>query len=122
MNRRQWKKACKKAAERLRQEFPGQYVFEPAAGDETVYGPSGYQPPRCGSRAFWNIERRYATVPRGAPIIWEPCYTDCGTEWDCRTALEIYQSRRFAEDFDWEGEMRRLEQQSPVTQPDSGAT
>lgn len=86
MNRRQWKKACKKAAIRLEREFPGQYVIEPARGDETVYAPRGYEPPH-GER---QRGRRFTAPPRGTPIVWEwPGY--CESMWDCKTALEVYE-------------------------------
>lgn len=105
MNRRQWKKACKKAADKLHREFPGQYETQPAEGDETVYAPHRYE---SGCRGpYARIERRYATVPRGAPVIWEHFNTPDCNEWDCKTALEVYEQRRFVEDHDWEAEWRR---------------
>ena len=97
MNRRQWKKACKKAAERLEREFPGQYEIIPAEGDETVYAPVGYKP----ARNEGPVGRRYTSPPRGTPVIWE-CSGYYEPEWDCKTALEVYEHRRWIEDTDWD--------------------
>ena len=94
MNRRQFKKACKKAAARLQAEFPGEFEIVSAEGDETLYAPRGYEPPR-------GEFRRFATPLRGTALVWERTSYETD-EWDCRSALEIYESRRAAEDFDWE--------------------
>jgi len=105
VNRRQWKKACKKAALEVEQRWPGQYKFEPAEGDETVYAPHRYQPPgkpRAGfNRRMWRIEHRYASVPKGASIVWERASYEYD-EWDCRTALDILDQMEFVESVDWE--------------------
>jgi hypothetical protein len=45
VNRRQEKKACKKAAAHLAQEFPGEFEIVPAEGDETVSAPRRFEPP-----------------------------------------------------------------------------
>ena len=111
MNRRQWKKACKKAALEVERRWPGQYTFEPADGDETLYAPRGYQPPgkpRAGfNRRMWRIEHRYASPPRGTPVIWERAgYYE--PEYDCRTALEILDQMDLVESVDWEAEAARM--------------
>jgi len=108
MNPRQWKKACKKAAERLQLEFPGEYAIEPATGDETVVPPREYAPTRAESKSG----RHYTSPPRGTPIIWERAgYYE--PEWECRTALEVYEHRRFIEDTDWE---KLMEEEEAVRQ------
>lgn len=104
MNRRQWKKACKRAAERLAREFPGEFVITMAEGDECVDAPAGYEPPFGASRA----DRRYPDIPRGTPVIWERVSYEYD-EWECRTALEIYEQRRAVEDTDWEALASQLE-------------
>jgi len=106
MNRRQWKKACKKAAAKLQRLYPGQYEYVPARGDETVYSPRGYEPLRHEGR----LGRHYTEVPKGAPIRWYSCHTDCGTEWDVTTALSDYQFMQMVESTDWEAEWKKYEQ------------
>lgn len=119
MNRRQWKKACKKAAERLQREFPGEFEFTPAEGDETVYAPRGYDPGYMPNR-YRRSERRYTSPPRGTPIVWERTSYEYD-EWDCRTALEAYRERRWVEDTDWAALARKEEeafQAKGLLQPD----
>lgn len=86
MNRRQWKKACKKAAAEVERRRPGQYQFVPATGAEAVDAPPGYKSPYHGRRS--RTDRRYPAVPRGTPIVWI-CSGYYEPEWDCYTALEI---------------------------------
>lgn len=86
MNRRQWKKASKKAVAEIERRRPGHYEFVPARGDETVYAPRGYEPPCRGSEA--RLERRYASPPKGTPVVWLSVGYETD-EWDCYTALEI---------------------------------
>jgi hypothetical protein len=104
MNRRQWKKACKKAAIELQRRWPGQYEITPAQGDETVsppakYLPPGRKPPAGLARRLWNVGRHYANAPRGAPIIWT---CDYWGECDCETALHALEMMEFVEATDWE--------------------
>lgn len=104
MNRRQWKKACKKAAVELERRWPGQYQISPAQGDETVAAPHGWlppgrKPPPGRERRIWNIGRIYASPPRGAPVIWT---CDYWGECDCETALHALQMMEFVEATDWE--------------------
>lgn len=111
MNRRQWKKACKKAAAELERLYPGEYKFDIAEGDETVYAPNGYTPPgkpRAGfNRRMWRLEFTYTSVPKGAPIIWT---CDYWGECDCETALRALEQREFVDSVDWEAEVRKLEE------------
>lgn len=96
MNRRQWKKACKKAAAECERRWPGEYDFGPADGEETVYSPPGYEPTRVEGK----LGRRYTSPPRGTPLIWERTSYEY-EEYDCRTALEVLTERDFVESTDW---------------------
>jgi hypothetical protein len=100
LNRRQWKKACKKAAAEIERRWPGEYEFGPADGDETVYAPPGYDPGRMPNRDL-RIERRYTSPPRGTPMLWERTSYEYD-EWDCKTALEVLSQLEFAHDTDWD--------------------
>lgn len=104
MNRRQWKKACKKAAAEIAKRWPGQYRFELAAGDETVYSPRGYEPSRSEGRHG----RRYTEAPRCAPIVWEKTSYEYD-EWEPRTALSVLQELEWMESIDWEAEAAKQE-------------
>lgn len=105
MNRRQWKKACRKAAEQIKKEFPNEVQIDIADGTETIDAPSKYEPPYRGRNA--RLERRYTSIPRGAPMIWERWSYEYD-EWEPVTALQWYRKRRFVEDHDWEAESKRL--------------
>jgi hypothetical protein len=108
VNPRQWKKACKKAAAECERRWPGEYVFAPSDGTDTVDAPSSYQPPRHEGRRL----RRYAYAPEGTPLL---VTKDYWGEVDIETALDTLRHRQLAEDFDWEGEMARLDQESSGT-------
>jgi hypothetical protein len=84
VNRRQWKKACKRAAAELNRRWPGVYEFHPAEGDETMYRERGYYQPYASA-----LDRRYPTAVRGMPIVWRGGMTDCGPEYDCYSATSI---------------------------------
>lgn len=84
MNDRQWKKACKRAVAEVERRRPGVYTFTPSDGEDTVYAPPGYQPPRRDGRAG----RRYATPPVGTPMYYERSgYYEPETE--ALTALDV---------------------------------
>jgi hypothetical protein len=106
MNRRQWKKACKKAAAECERRWPGEYVFAPADGDETVYAPPKYEPPH---RRQGRWCRRFATPLKGTLLLWS---TDYWGETDVEDALSTLRMRQHAEDFDWEAEIARLDAES----------
>lgn len=117
MNRRQWKKACKKAAVELQRRWPGQFEISLAEGDETVYAPRAYIPPgkpRAGfNRRMWRLEFTYTSVPRGTPIIWT---CDYWGECDCETALHVLEQTRMCEEIDWEA-MWKTEEQAAASTP-----
>ena len=97
MNRRQWKKRCKKAAAELERRWPGEYGLVPADGDETVYAPRDYEPLRCEGR----LGRKYTSPPRGAPGQWirvSPEYDD----WDFHPADGLLEFATFVQDTDWQ--------------------
>ena len=98
MNRRQWKKACKKAAAECERRWPGEYVFDPSDGTDTVDAPSDYQPPRHEGRHL----RRYAYAPKGAPLLVK---TDYWGEVDIETAMDTLRHRQMGEDTDWDAVM-----------------
>lgn len=106
MNRRQWKKACKRAAAELERRFPGEHEFVPAEGDEVVCPPLGYVPPgrpRPGlKRRLWRIDFKYDSPPRGTPVLWERSSYEYD-EWECRTALDVLADVEFAEWLDSKG-------------------
>lgn len=102
MNRRQWKKAAKKAAVEVSRRWPGQYTFEPAKGDETVDAPHGYEPLRQEGKSG----RRYTEVPRGTPICWRKTSYEYD-EWECEDALRIRDQMDLIESVDWAAEMAK---------------
>lgn len=114
MNRRQWKKACKKAATECERRWPGVYIFVPSDGSDTVYAPRGYEPPRSIPRWLRRIERRYATPPPGTPLL---VTRDYWGEVDIETALDTFERHSANDEIDWEAIMRTeetsVEQQSP---------
>lgn len=103
VNRRQWKKACKKAAAEIARRWPGQYTFEPAKGDETVYSPPRYKPERCEGRSG----RRYTNAPKGAPVCWEKTSYEYN-EWEPRPADSLLRELVWVESVDWEAEAAKL--------------
>lgn len=99
MNKRQWKKACKRAALVLLRDHPElARDLVPAKGDELVDAPRKYRPPgRPRSRADRHMARFYAQeAPKGAPLLWERASYEYD-EWDAITALEVLNRIRLYE-------------------------
>lgn len=113
MNPRQWKKACKKAAIELERRWPGQYVFAYSDGvHDTVYAPQGYQPRARGR--FYRIACRYASPPKGTPIIVKQSYEG---EVDIITALDALRYMQMIEDTDWDAEFKKMAEQNAKADP-----
>lgn len=122
MNRRQWKKACKKAAAECERRWPGEYNFEPAEGDETVSPPHGYEhpkpkPPAGLARRLWRVEFSYTSPPRGTPLI--VCHDNYSGEVDYTTALDALQHRELIESTDWEEFGRRFDERLAANHQES---
>lgn len=68
MNRRQFKKACKKAAAEVQRLMPGVYEFYPSDGDDTLYQQPRYRPPYCSK-----LDRKYPCPRKGTLLYLHNC-------------------------------------------------
>lgn len=84
MNKRQWKKACKKAAARLVQEHCGRLDIRPALGNEVLRAPNAYVEANPAKR----IMGQYVKAPKGLLVVWERA-SAWEPEPECRSALEV---------------------------------
>ncbi len=86
MNKRQWKKACLKAAQKLNGAYPGECEFYAATGGELIAAPKAYLMEYHGP-VFMEC---YVEAPRG--ILLARPRTGCPEELGCITALEFLES------------------------------
>ena len=84
MNKRQWKKACKKAALRLMRECPGRYAIRAASGHEVLRAPSAY----VDENPWEKILGHYVKAPKGLLVVWE-CSGVWEIEPECRSTSEV---------------------------------
>ena len=84
MNKRQWKKACKKAALRLMRECPGRYAIRAASGHEVLRAPSAY----VDENPWEKILGHYVKAPKGLLVVWE-CSGAWESEPECRSTSEV---------------------------------